>query len=120
MERQTISAEERTDLIKETIDRGFESLAPNLLNQTFEATKPDMVWASDITQLRTPEGWIYLAVVLDLFARCCVGWAIRCDYNVRFSNESHRCHTTPNIGTDSFRKQHAIARKNGPYTYPLG
>jgi transposase InsO family protein len=54
-------------------------VAPNLLNQRFEAPRPDTVWSSDITQLRTPEGWLYLAVVLDLFARFVVGWALRRD-----------------------------------------
>jgi putative transposase len=54
-------------------------VAPNLLKQHFDAPRPDAVWASDITQLRTPEGWLYLAVVLDLFARYVVGWALRDD-----------------------------------------
>jgi transposase InsO family protein len=54
-------------------------VAPNLLHQRFEASKPDGVWASDITQLWTPEGWLYLAIVLDLFARYVVGWALRAD-----------------------------------------
>ena len=54
-------------------------VAPNLLKQRFEAPRPDTVWTSDITQLRTPEGWLYLAVVLDLFARYVVGWAVRAD-----------------------------------------
>jgi putative transposase len=54
-------------------------VAPNLLNRQFDAPKPNAVWASDITQLRTPEGWLYMAVVLDLFARYVVGWALRAD-----------------------------------------
>lgn len=54
-------------------------VAPNLLKQQFHAPRPDAIWASDITQLRTPEGWLYLAVVLDLFARTVVGWALRAD-----------------------------------------
>lgn len=54
-------------------------VAPNLLNQQFHAPRPNAVWASDITQLATPEGWLYLAVVLDLFARTVVGWALRHD-----------------------------------------
>lgn len=54
-------------------------VAPNLLKQRFEAPRPDAVWSSDITQLRAPDGWLYLAVVLDLFARFVVGWAVRHD-----------------------------------------
>ncbi len=51
-------------------------LAPNLLKQDFSADRPNTIWASDITELWTPEGKVYLAVVLDLFARYVVGWAI--------------------------------------------
>lgn len=54
-------------------------VAPNLLNRQFHVARPNLVWASDITQLATPEGWLYLAVVLDLFARTVVGWALRND-----------------------------------------
>ena len=54
-------------------------VAPNLLNRQFDVPWPNAVWSSDITQLATPEGWLYLAVVLDLFARAVVGWALRND-----------------------------------------
>ncbi len=53
-----------------------KKVAPNLLKQQFDVVRPDAVWASDITQLHTPEGWWYLAIVLDLFARFVVGWAM--------------------------------------------
>jgi putative transposase len=53
-----------------------KKVAPNLLKQQFDVERPDAVWASDITQLWTPEGWWYLAIVLDLFARYVVGWAM--------------------------------------------
>ena len=53
-----------------------KKVAPNLLKQQFDVVRPDAVWASDITQLHTPEGWWYLAIVLDLFARYVVGWAM--------------------------------------------
>jgi len=51
-------------------------VAENLLNQNFEAAKPNTVWASDITYVPTLEGWLYLVVVLDLFSRQVVGWAM--------------------------------------------
>ena len=50
--------------------------APNLLNQEFQADAPNRKWVTDITYLATLNGWIYLAVVLDLFSRKVVGWAI--------------------------------------------
>ncbi len=43
-------------------------VAPNLLHQNFEADRPDQKWVSDITYIWTDEGWLYLAVVLDLYA----------------------------------------------------
>ena len=51
-------------------------VAPNLLNRQFQVDRPDTVWASDITYLWTRQGWLYVAVVLDLFSRKVVGWSI--------------------------------------------
>lgn len=51
-------------------------VAENLLNQNFVTEKPNTVWASDITYVPTLEGWLYLAVILDLFSRQVVGWAM--------------------------------------------
>ncbi len=52
-------------------------VAENLLDQNFVANRPDHVWLADITYIPTAEGWLYLAVVLDLFTRKIVGWAMR-------------------------------------------
>jgi len=49
--------------------------APNRLERRFTASAPNRVWAADITIVKTAEGWLHLAVVLDLFARRVVGWA---------------------------------------------
>ena len=49
-------------------------VAPNLLEQNFHAEAPNQKWVSDITYLRTDEGWLYLAVVLDLHSRLVVGY----------------------------------------------
>lgn len=51
--------------------------AENRLEQDFEVSKPDKVWVSDITYIRTIEGWLYLAVVIDLFSRRVVGWSMQ-------------------------------------------
>lgn len=51
-------------------------VAPNLLNRDFTATRPNEKWTGDITAVWTYEGWLYLAVVLDLFSRRVVGWAM--------------------------------------------
>jgi len=51
-------------------------VAPNLLGQDFTVDEPNTVWAGDITYLRTREGWLYLAVLLDLYSRFVVGWSL--------------------------------------------
>lgn len=50
--------------------------APNILNQEFQADAPNRKWVTDITYLATSTGWVYLAVIIDLFSRKVVGWAI--------------------------------------------
>lgn len=50
-------------------------VAENRLEQRFETSAPDQVWVTDITYLRTHEGWLYLCVVIDLFSRRVVGWS---------------------------------------------
>lgn len=50
--------------------------APNILRGDFKAERPDAKWCADITYIPTAEGWLYLAVILDLFSRRIVGWAM--------------------------------------------
>ena len=54
-------------------------ISPNLLNREFSVAEPDKVWVGDITYIATDEGWVYLAVVIDLFSRQVVGWSLRED-----------------------------------------
>jgi len=51
-------------------------VAPNLLKQNFDADKPNQKWAGDITYLYTSEGWLYLAVMIDLHSRSVIGWSM--------------------------------------------
>jgi transposase InsO family protein len=53
------------------------AVAPNVLNRCFTAPAPNTVWVTDLTYLWTAEGWLYLVVILDLFSRRVVGWALR-------------------------------------------
>lgn len=51
-------------------------VSPNLLERKFTAAAPDKAWVSDITYLATRTGWLYLTVIIDLFSRLVVGWAL--------------------------------------------
>mgnify|MGYP002641765026 CR=1 FL=1 len=51
--------------------------APNRLEQDFNVSAPNLVWVTDITYIRTWEGWLYLAVVVDLYSRMVVGWSMK-------------------------------------------
>lgn len=68
---------ERTKKYKVTTDSNHTfNIAPNLLAGDFHATAPNQKWASDISYIWTREGWLYLAVVIDLYSRRVVGWAV--------------------------------------------
>jgi putative transposase len=53
------------------------TLIPNLLQRSFDVSRPNKAWVTDITYIRTWEGWLYLAVVMDLFSRKIIGWATK-------------------------------------------
>lgn len=52
-------------------------VAPNRLQQQFDVAEPNLAWVTDITYIRTHEGWLFLAVVIDLFSRQVVGWSMQ-------------------------------------------
>ena len=61
-------------------DEGERSIiADNLLDRDFEADRPNQKWLADFTYIWTAEGWLYVAVVLDLFSRRVVGWSMKAD-----------------------------------------
>lgn len=51
--------------------------APNIINRNFKAEAPNRKWVTDITQIRTYEGWLYLATVCDLYSRMIIGWSMQ-------------------------------------------
>ena len=67
----------RTRKYKATTDSNHRfNIAPNLLDRNFHADKPNQKWAGDISYIWTREGWLYLAVMIDLHSRRVVGWAV--------------------------------------------
>lgn len=75
-EDDVVGCQRRRRFIVTTDSKHALPIAPNVLDRKFEVTEPNRVWAGDITYLRTAEGWLYLAVILDLFSRRVVGWSI--------------------------------------------
>lgn len=59
-----------------TLSKNTEWIAPNILNRCFNVAKPDEVWVGDVTFLATRTGWLYLAVLLDLYSRKVIGWSM--------------------------------------------
>jgi transposase InsO family protein len=71
-----VSAKQKKKFKVTTDSKHNLPVAPNLLNREFEVAEPDQVYVSDITYISTNEGWLYLAIVLDLFSRQVVGWSL--------------------------------------------
>ncbi|WP_159338646.1 IS3 family transposase [Erwinia rhapontici] len=83
--RKTVAESLRRQGLKARAARRFKAstnshhnlpVAPNLLNQHFVADIPNQKWVGDITYLWTEEGWLYLAVIIDLYSRAVVGWSM--------------------------------------------
>jgi putative transposase len=66
-----------------TDSRGSKRIAPNILDRDFTAAKPNHAWVGDVTYVPTREGWLYLAVLVDLFLRRVVGWAMSDTINTK-------------------------------------
>lgn len=76
MRDNNLKARQRSRFKKTTDSDHDGPIAPNHLDQDFVATAPDQKWAADISYIWTCEGWLYLAIVLDLFSRRIIGWAV--------------------------------------------
>ncbi len=100
MRENGLKARQRRRFKRTTDSHHAFPVAPNLLDQDFSAERPNEKWGADISYVWTGEGWLYLAVVLDLFARRVVGWAV-----------SDRLHTE--LALKALRKALAIRRPSG-------
>jgi len=76
MREQTLQARRRRKFVATTDSKHSMRTPPNLVKREFDVMQPDRVWAGDVTYLPTGEGWLFLAVLLDLHSRRVVGWAL--------------------------------------------
>jgi putative transposase len=77
MRQEGLVARRRRRFVCTTDSRHGFRIAPNLVARDFEPAEPNRVWATDITYIATQTGWLYLAVVLDLFSRKVIGWSMQ-------------------------------------------
>lgn len=76
LRRQGLRAKAAKKFKATTYSKHNLPVAPNLLEQNFTADQPNQKWVGDITYLWTDEGWLYLAIMIDLYSRKIVGWAM--------------------------------------------
>ena len=76
MRQNGIAAQGKRKFRATTNSKHDHPVHPNLLDRNFTVSAPNQVWTGDITYIRTLEGWLYLAVVIDLFSRKIIGWAM--------------------------------------------
>lgn len=95
MRTNGMQARQRRRFKRTTDSQHAFPVAPNIIDQDFAATGPNQKWGTDISYVWTREGWLYLAVVIDLFARRVVGWSV--------SNRLHR-----HLAIDALRTAIAI------------
>jgi transposase InsO family protein len=81
MREEEIAAKRKHRRVSTTKRDESHPVAPNLLNREFTASAPNKKWVTDITYIPTKQGWLYLAVMLDLYSRMVVGWSMsgNCD-----------------------------------------
>lgn len=81
MHEAEMSARRKRRRVLTTKSDTTHPVAPNLLNREFTAKEPNRKWVTDITYIPTMQGWLYLAVILDLYSRMVVGWSMssNCD-----------------------------------------
>jgi transposase InsO family protein len=76
MRQRGLSARRKPQRAKTTDSQHANPIAPNRLNRAFTAEHPNEKWVADLTGVWTYQGWLYLAIVLDLFSRKVIGWAM--------------------------------------------
>lgn len=76
MRQNGIKGRQKRRFRRTTDSKHTHPIAPNLLERNFDPSRPNETWAGDVTFVATGEGWLYLAILLDLFSRRVIGWAL--------------------------------------------
>ena len=76
MKKLNLHVKQRVAYKITTMRKHSDAVADNVLQQQFNPCRANKVWAGDVTYLRTKQGWMYLAIVMDLYARRIIGWSI--------------------------------------------
>lgn len=90
MRENGLEARRKRRFRKTTDSKHSSPIAPNVVARKFNVAAPDRVWASDVTAIWTLEGWLYLAVILDLFSRRVVSWATSANNDTSLALEALR------------------------------
>lgn len=89
MRQQALRARpRRRRLPSDTGERQADAVAPNALNRQFEAPAPNQKWVADFTYIWTAEGWLYVAVVVDLYSRRVVGWSMKAEMTAQLVTDA--------------------------------
>jgi transposase InsO family protein len=90
MRQDGLRARPRRRFVSTTQSKHGHAIAPNVVARKFDVAAPNLVWVSDLTYLRTRLGFVYMAVVLDLFSRRVVGWAVSRELDADVAVEAMR------------------------------
>jgi putative transposase len=88
MQQHGIRARTKRKFVVTTDSRHSLPVAPDLVQRRFNPEAPNQLWSGDITCIATDEGWLYLAVVIDLFSRQVVGWSMQTHMQTRLVKDA--------------------------------
>lgn len=88
MDKANLACKTKRKFKATTDSKHDKPISPNLLDREFNVSQPDQVYAGDITYIHTQEGWLYLAVVIDLYSRQVVGWSMAEHMRAKLVNDA--------------------------------